>query len=188
MSDKFQTNNQELVTLPVDMIGNAHFYIVLDRNEKILKIYKRSNNFDLVNKFYPIDKNFNIKNDIPFVIYDKIPCIIGGDGSSQTPRGIFKIQMVSQKHKEYTSSFHPSGSKVKMYGYIQFYEYYWIHSNMYIGDDVNQSNFMNKSKNICDNGNFDGNEHTMGCIRIPDQCKLDEIMEYICPGDIINTY
>lgn len=59
---------------------------------------------------------------------------------------------------------------------------------MYVEEDVNESNFMSKEDKIV-HGNYnpDGTEHTSGCIRIQDQAKLDELMEYIQPGDIVDT-
>ena len=184
----YETNDDQLITFPVDMAGKAAYYLKLDRQNKILKIYERTQNFDLVKRFYPLDKNFDIRNDAPFIFKEGVAVLFGGDEGSQTPKGIYKVQNVSKKHQEYKSGFNPNHPQVKMYGYIEIYEYYWIHSNMYVGDEINESTFMNHPENIVHgNSNADGSEHTSGCIRIPNQAKLDEIMEYIQPGDIVDT-
>ena len=188
ISISFINNDGKLITLPLEMIGNANFYLQLNRNEKILKIYKRNNNFEIVKAYYPLDENFDINNDVPFEIFNEIPCIFGGEEDFQTPRGIFKIKNVSEKNKEFVSGFNPNHEKVKFYGYIEIYEYYWIHSNMYVGESINSNNFINHPENLVrDIQNKDCVEHTAGCIRIPDQSKLDELLEIISPGDIINT-
>ena len=184
----YETNVDKLVTFPVDMAGNAMYYLKLDRQNRVLKVYERTQNFDLVNRFYPLDKNFDVRNDVPFLLKEDIPVLYGGSEGSQTPKGIYKVHNVSKKHQEYVSGFNPNYGTVKLFGYIEIYEYYWIHSNMYVGEDVNESNFMSKEDKIV-HGNYnpDGTEHTSGCIRIQDQAKLDELMEYIQPGDIVDT-
>lgn len=184
----FITNDGRLITMPLEMVGNANFYLQLDRDEKLLKIYKRNNDFEAVKAYYPLDENFDVNNDVPFEIFDEIPCIFGGEEGSQTPKGIFKIKNVSEKNKEFVSGFNPNHEKVKFYGYIEIYEYYWIHSNMYVGESINSNNFRNHPENLVHGAqNKDGSEHTSGCIRIPNQNKLDELLEIISPGDIVNT-
>lgn len=189
----FTTNNGRYITLPLELVGDNVFnYLKLDSGEHSLKHYRRYNGdpSSVYDELYPLDySKVDLNQSVIFELYDEIPCIFGGENGSQTPSGMFKIQRISDKHEEFISGFNESYQNgVKLYGYIEIWEYYWIHSNMYVGKDINRGNFMQHPECKVQNGlNDDGTEHTSGCIRIPDQNKLDELMEMVYEGDIVDT-
>lgn len=181
--------NKTILTFPREFAEKSNYYLKLDRKSSELKVYKRYD-YD-INKlfanYYPLDEKFNTSNTIVFELIEQIPCLFGGKKGQQTPRGIYKIQNVSKVHEEFISRFHPIYDAVKFFGYIEIWEYYYIHSNIYKAD-VDESNFQKhpESKVINHLGD-DGIEYTSGCIRILEQEKLDELVRNLTTEDIVDT-
>ncbi|MCX2455001.1 L,D-transpeptidase [Lacticaseibacillus nasuensis] len=158
----------------INQISNPTFFLKLNREQSILKIYARTNN-SRIGKVYPIRPNFDVSD---YTAYDKvksIPCIFGGECRTKTPSGIFDIQKVTTD--EYISGYRPGINAVKFFGYLAIFEDYFIHSDMYP---------MNETTNTFRNGTplSSHDTHTQGCIRVA-QTDLDWLIEYIPVGTII---
>lgn len=177
---KLKTNKfKETITLPNYMVGSSKFYILISLNDELIKIYKKNSNIE------------SVKNNTAFILIDKIHCSTRNNTANnhcQLPLGIFEISGVSRKHQELNLDLCSDSLSVKTYGYIEVFEDFYIFSNLYVGDDVNINNFIKKTENIVQNIEKNILESTINYIKVEDQNKFDEIMEYISPGDLINIY
>lgn len=154
--------------------NDTQYYLKLNRESSCLYIYEKTD-INNIRKQYPIRDNFDMTNYIMYELIDIFPCIFGGDGKYQTPKGIFNIEMVKQE--EYISEYYPNYKKVKFFGYLVIFEDYFIHSDLYPMDVDRQPLDNSKSISLSD-------KHTSGCIRVSQE-NLKWLIENISEGTAI---
>ena len=145
------------------------YYLKLNRAAQSLEVYEQADN-NLLRELYPLREDFDTSDYVLFTLKKAIPCIFGGEGRTRTPAGIFR-ERVSGLHEEYVSPYHPQHEQVKFFGYLEVFEDYFIHSNMYL-TDVTSDTFMAKEPISAQD------EHTSGCIRVPQE-ELDWLVANI---------
>lgn len=152
------------------------YYLRLDRASQWLEVYEQADSNPL-RELYPLRENFDTSDYVLFTLKKSIPCIFGGEGKTRTPSGIFRIEHTSKPHEEYVSCYHPQYEKVKFFGYLEVFEDYFIHSDIYLtdatGDTFRQKESISKQ-----------DTHTSGCIRVPQE-ELDWLVEHIAEGTTI---
>ena len=155
---------------------NNDYYLRLNREKSILEVYKKCESFRIREK-YPIREDFDESGYTMFELYKEMKCIFGGEESKRTPSGIFHIYKKSKD--EYRSSYYQGKDCVKFFGYLGFFEDYFIHSDLY-DEYVSIENFRNVepiSKN---------DEHTAGCIRVA-QDDLEWILKNVEIGSVVEV-
>ena len=129
----------------------------LNRKCNLLKVFKLADEKAL-HKYYSIRPDFDSSG---YDIYEKeteFKCIYGR-AESPTPFGVFDITNKSMPKEAYVSEYHPKYDKVKFFGYLEIFEDYFIHSDMYEESvmELPENNECSISNNDCD---------TSGCIRV----------------------
>lgn len=153
-----------------------HYYLKLNRTAQSLEVYEQADNH-LLRDIYPLREDFDTSDYVLFTLKKSIPCIFGGEGRMRMPAGIFRIERVSGLHEEYVSPYHPQHEQVKFFGYLVVFEDYFIHSDLYLADAASDT-FMEKEPI------FAQDEHTSGCIRVPQE-ELDWLIAHIPEKSII---
>lgn len=152
------------------------YYLKLNRTAQALGVYEQADN-NTLREFYPLREDFDISDYALFTLKKSIPCIFGGEGKTRTPSGIFRIEHISKPHEEYVSCYHPQYDQVKFFGYLEVFEDYFIHSDMYLPDATGETFRQMKPISAQD-------AHTSGCIRVPQE-ELDWLVEHIAEGTAI---
>ncbi len=151
----------------LSMDCDNRYYLKLNRTASRLEVYEKSTSFHDV-PIIPVRNDFDFSDYAFYVLSKAIPCIFG-DAFTDTPKGIFRIEQKSDE--EYISSYYPKYDKVKFFGYLVFFEDYFIHSNLY-SIDVTKAAFRD-TKPISSQ-----DEHTTGCIRVKQE-DLDWLVQNI---------
>ena len=152
------------------------YYLRLDRASQWLEVYEQADS-NTLRELYPLRENFDTSDYVLFTLKKSIPCIFGGEGKTRTPSGIFRIEHISKLQEEYVSCYHPQYDQVKFFGYLEVFEDYFIHSDMYLPDATGDTFRQMKPISAQD-------AHTSGCIRIPQE-ELDWLVEHIAEGTVI---
>ncbi len=146
------------------------YYLKIDRNAHCLDVYEQEDNCNL-RKLYPLREDFDTSGYTLFTLKTSVPCILGGGGKERMPTGIFRIVHKSGLHEEYIRSYRPGHEKVKIFGYLEVFGDYFIHSDMYLADAVSDTFRQKEPISVQD-------EHTCGCVRMPQE-ELDWLVEYV---------
>jgi len=151
----------------------TNYLLKLNRTDHKLEVYQKADN-SVLNEHYSIRPDFDASG---YTMYEKlksIDCIFGGE-KSPTPMGIFKIE--NKSVEEYLSGYYPKRGQVKFFGYLEIFEDYFIHSDLYDAEVTRES--MKDHEPISGNDTF-----TSGCIRIA-QSELEWLIENIEPGTTV---
>lgn len=151
-----------------------HYYLKLNRNNHAFDVFVDSTEQRL-RETYPLRTDFDASGYHFFELLKSIPCLFGGEGKTQTPQGIFRIQNVTKD--EYVSTYRKGISEVKFFGHLDIFEDYFIHSEMYPMDATIDTFRTMKSISSEDT-------HTAGCIRVA-QDNLDWLIANIPVGTTI---
>lgn len=154
--------------------SNNEYFLRLNREQSILEVYKKCESSKLRDE-YPIRKEFDESGYTMFELYKEMKCIFGGEGKKRTPSGLFHIYDKSKG--EYRSSYYKGKDCVKFFGYLSFFEDYFIHSDLY-DENITIKNYK-EAEPISKN-----DEHTAGCIRV-EQEDLDWLVENVEVGTVV---
>lgn len=158
----------------LDLKCDNQCYLRLNRNGGALDVFFESTEQDL-RETYPLRTDFDASDYHFYELFKSIPCRFGGEGKTQTPQGIFRIQNVTKD--EYISTYRQGVPEVKLFGHLDIFEDYFIHSEMYTMDATIDTFRSMKSISSDDT-------HTAGCIRVA-QADLDWLIENIPVGTTI---
>lgn len=162
----------QLFILKKETVGAERPYLIkLDRETSRLEVFKKCPNEKLYD-YFPIRPAYDSSNYVIFQKELSVPCIFGGE-RSPTPTGLFYIEAKSAE--EYISSFYPGYDQVKFFGYLMIFEDYFIHSDLYAGDEPGPT----VGKAISQN-----DKTTSGCIRISQE-NLSWLMKHIDVGTLV---
>lgn len=153
---------------------SRNFFLKLSRYDHILTVYIESTERHL-RETYPLRTDFDASGYHFYELLKSIPCRFGGEGKTQTPQGIFRIQNVTKD--EYVSTYRQGVPEVKLFGHLDIFEDYFIHSEMYPMDATIDTFRTMKSISSEDT-------HTAGCIRV-EQAYLDWLIANIPVGTTI---
>lgn len=156
--------------------SNNAFFMRLNREKSILEVYKKCESSKLREE-YPIRDDFEESGYTMFELYKELRCIFGGEGKKRTPRGLFHIYDKSKG--EYKSSYYEGKDCVKFFGYLSFFEDYFIHSDLY-DENITIKNYKEAEPISKEDVN------TAGCIRVG-QDELDWLVENVEVGTIVEV-
>lgn len=156
--------------------SNNKYYLRLNRGKNVLEVYKQCEK-SKVRDEYPIRPDFDDSGYTMYELSKEMKCIFGGEGSKQTPQGLFQIYKKSKD--EYRSPYYEERDCVKFFGYLAFFEDYFIHSDLY-DENVTVENYREVEPiSIAD-------EHTTGCIRVAQE-DVDWLVENIEVGIVVEV-
>ena len=156
--------------------SNNAFFMRLNREKSILEVYKKCESSKLREE-YPIRDDFEESGYTMFELYKELRCIFGGEGKKRTPSGLFHIYDKSKG--EYKSSYYEGKDCVKFFGYLSFFEDYFIHSDLY-DENITIKNYKEAEPISKEDVN------TAGCIRVA-QDELDWLVENVEVGTIVEV-
>lgn len=156
--------------------SNNEYFLRLNREQSILEVYKKCESSKLRDE-YPIRKEFDESGYTMFELYKEMKCIFGGEGKKRTPNGLFHIYDKSKG--EYRSSYYKGKDCVKFFGYLSFFEDYFIHSDLY-DENITIKNYKEAEPISKEDVN------TAGCIRVG-QDELDWLVENVEVGTIVEV-
>lgn len=163
-----------VTTQILEPIIDNYNYLKLNRLERTLDVFIKSTE-QCLREAYPLRSNFDASDYHFYELLLSIPCRFGGEGKSQTPQGIFRIQNVTKN--EYVSTYRQGVPEVKLFGHLDIFEDYFIHSEMYTMDATIDTFRSMQSISSEDT-------HTAGCIRVA-QDDLDWLIANIPVGTTI---
>lgn len=139
---------------------SAKKILKLDREAFFVEVFEQAS-VDAFKMYYNIKPEYDSSEYDIYEISKKIKCIFGR-AESPTPVGVFDITNKSMPKEAYVSEYHPKYDKVKFFGYLEIFEDYFIHSDMYEASvaELPENNECSISNNDCD---------TAGCIRVSQQ-------------------
>lgn len=152
------------------------YFLKLNRASSRLEIYEKEEKTK-PSDIYPLRENFDTSAYVLYSLKREMRCIFGGNGRKRSPSGFFNIEKVSGKDEEYSSPYYPGYEKVKFFGWLEVFEDYFIHSDIY-SQDADADNFRNE-KPLSEK-----DTHTSGCIRVC-QDDLDWLIANIPEGTLI---
>ena len=156
--------------------SNNAFFMRLNREKSILEVYKKCESSKLREE-YPIRDDFAESGYTMVELYKELRCIFGGEGKKRTPSGLFHIYDKSKG--EYKSSYYEGKDCVKFFGYLSFFEDYFIHSDLY-DENITIKNYKEAEPISKEDVN------TAGCIRVA-QDELDWLVENVEVGTIVEV-
>lgn len=156
--------------------GNQ-YYLELNRSAGRLEVYERAD-IEEVRELLPLREDFDASGYALYRMRNAFPCVIGGEGKTKTPEGIFRVEKASELHEEYVSPYHPVYDEVKIFGYLVIFEDYFIYSNDIYLMDATVDDFSQKMP-------ISGqDEHSSGCVHVPQE-NLDWLVQNIPAGTTI---
>lgn len=149
--------------------------LILNKETSKLEVYSLTSVDSILNS-YSLREDFDLSDYNCYEKERELDCIWGRE-DSPTPRGFFEIEKKSEKREEYISRYYPDLDKVKFFGYMVFFEDYFIHSDLYAEEVTAKS--MEKYEPISK-----GDSGTSGCIRVG-QNELEWLLENIEIGTLV---
>ena len=104
---------------------NNQYYLKLNRQTHTLDVFTESTEQRL-RETYPLRTDFDASGYHFYELLKSIPCLFGGEGKTQTPQGIFRIQNVT--NDEYVRPYRQGVDNVKLFGHLDISEDYFIYS------------------------------------------------------------
>lgn len=155
LNAKYEEDKSKVVTLH-KKISSSNYLLKLDRNNDLLRVYKKVET-EKIRDYYSLRKDFSMDN---YVVYEEIKqfnCIFGCS-ETPTPFGVFQVE--NKSYDWYITPYRPKNlanvEKLKFQGYLEIFEDYFIHSDIFAKNTDGTNEIVGTVK--------DGG--TTGCVRV----------------------
>ena len=148
-------DKMKVITLQKEF-SRSEYLLKLDRCNNLLRVYEKSDPQKIWD-YYSLRKDFSMDN---YVVYEEIKqfnCIFGCS-ETPTPFGVFQVE--NKSYDWYITPYRPKNltniEKLKFQGYLEIFEDYFIHSDIFSEAANGETEVVGTVK---DNG-------TTGCVRV----------------------